>query len=177
LDYFFFLIPLGLGVFFGLFWYFFGLFWIFLGYFGFFCDLIGFFFKYGKIVLLSKKKSGLIRFIWITFFLIPLGLGVFFGLFWYFFGLFWYFFGMFLGYYWRCFGIKSDFWYYTIDLFFFKCLPLRVFGRQTRGQTVHTQPGGVFQLFFTVFRYDVRVRSGRYDFAQLFSLEKCCTKL
>jgi hypothetical protein len=40
---------------------------------------------------------GLIRFIWITFFWIPLGLGVFFGLFWYFFGLFWYFFGIFFG--------------------------------------------------------------------------------
>jgi hypothetical protein len=42
-----------------------------------------------------RKKSGLIRFIWITFFWIPLRLGVFFGLFWYFFGLFWYFFGLF----------------------------------------------------------------------------------
>jgi hypothetical protein len=43
------------------FWDFFGFIWVVLGF-----NRI-FFLLYGKIVLLSKNKSGLIRFIWITF--------------------------------------------------------------------------------------------------------------
>jgi hypothetical protein len=107
---------------------------LFLGYFGFFWDLIGFFFYYMVELYYFRKKIGFIRFIWITFFWIPLGLGVFFGLFWYFFGVF----------FWvilRFFGIKSNFWYYTID-FFSSVLPLgQSKGKITprrRHQEIHT---------------------------------------